>query len=52
MLPVMRPGDLPGHIIIPEINYDDYNDKRFKQRIRLAGESLVRLGLKNIVFGA
>ncbi len=52
LVPMMRQGDLPGHIVIPEINYNDYQDKRLKPRIKLAGEALVRLGLERIVFGA
>jgi hypothetical protein len=52
LIRVMREGDLPGHVVIPELNYYNYNDQRFRQRIKDAGESLVRLGLTRIVFGA
>jgi hypothetical protein len=51
LVPIMREGDLPGHIVIPEINFGDYQDKRLKPRIKLAGEALLRLGLERIVFG-
>jgi hypothetical protein len=49
---VMRDGDLPGHVVVPEMNYADYQDKNRKGRIKEAASSLVTLGLRNIVFGA
>ncbi len=48
---VLREGDEPGHVVIPEINWHDYQDKNLKRRIKEAANSLVQLGLQGIVFG-
>jgi hypothetical protein len=43
------PDDLPGHVVIPEINFQDYKDPRQKPRLKELGKALVDLARHNIV---
>jgi hypothetical protein len=43
-----NPGDLPGHVIIPEINWNDYQTR--KTALKPLIVQLVHLAEKNIVF--
>ena len=43
------PGDLPGHVVIPEINRQDYEDRQKKPRLKEYGKVLVDLARKHIV---
>jgi hypothetical protein len=44
--------DLPGHVIIPQINHIDYIGKSGKRRIKEWIETLVNVGSKNVVLGS
>ncbi len=44
-----NPDDLPGHVVIPEINFQDYEDPRQKPRLKELGKALVDLARHNIV---
>jgi|SRR5208337_646789 len=43
------PDDLPVHVVIPEINFQDYEDPRQKPRLKELGKALVDLARQNIV---
>ncbi len=41
--------DLPGHVVIPEINRRDCEDPQQKPRLKELGKALVDLAKRNIV---
>lgn len=49
LIPDEQPGDLPGHLIVPEINWVDYHDSEKKRRIKEWCFALARLASKGIV---
>jgi hypothetical protein len=48
---VPTPGNLPGHVSLPEINTASYNDKTSKSRVKDLNLSLAKLVGKDVVVG-
>ena len=44
-----KTGDLPGHVVVPELNIRDYEKKQLKQRLKECGKRLADLAWKNVV---
>jgi hypothetical protein len=47
----MNPGDLPGHTLVPAINYRDYNDPSKNTKIKDAIVALAEIASKHIIYG-
>jgi hypothetical protein len=50
LVTTMEPGDLPGHMIVPEINFATYHDRAQRQRMKEWGAALAEIASRNIVF--
>jgi hypothetical protein len=50
LIPKEGPGDLPGHMIMPEINLATYNDREKKPAIKEWCRSLAKLAAKDIPY--
>lgn len=51
LIPTDEPGDLPGHVISPEINLASYNDSAKRRRIKEITKRLAEIASQHIVFG-